>query len=96
MTFDHARLCREKPPLRFERMPFIPRFKSLGFSGIFYKKRHKTWHGVRRGVNWGYAKTSETIRKLGCTGGSVGRFLEMTTASVNRMARPEEMTEVDG
>jgi hypothetical protein len=23
---------------RFERMPFIPRFKSLGFSGITYKK----------------------------------------------------------
>jgi len=27
----------EMPPLRFERMPFIPRFKSLGFSGMFYK-----------------------------------------------------------
>jgi hypothetical protein len=39
MTFDHARLCREKPPLRFERMPFIPRLKSLGFSGMVYKKR---------------------------------------------------------
>src|SRR3990172_426787 len=29
--------CRKKPPLRFERMPFIPRLKSLGFSGIAYK-----------------------------------------------------------
>jgi hypothetical protein len=37
MTFDHARLCRERPPLRFERMPFIPRLESLGFSGIAYK-----------------------------------------------------------
>ena len=37
MTFDHAKLCLEKPPLRFERMPFIPRFKSLGFSGMSYK-----------------------------------------------------------
>jgi hypothetical protein len=37
MAFDHARLCREKPPLRFERMPFIPRLKSLGFSGMVYK-----------------------------------------------------------
>jgi hypothetical protein len=26
---------------------------------------------------------------------SVARFLEMTTASVNRMARPEEMMELD-
>jgi hypothetical protein len=33
---------------------------------------------------------------LGYTGASVARFLEMTTASVNRMARPEEMTELDG
>ena len=29
--------CRERPPLRSERMPFIPRFKSLGFSGMAYK-----------------------------------------------------------
>jgi hypothetical protein len=28
-------------------------------------------------------------------GASVARFLEMTTASVNRMARPEEVTELD-
>jgi hypothetical protein len=60
------------------------------------KKRHKTWHGVRRGVNWGHVKTSETVRKLGYTGASVARFLEMTTASVHRMATPEEMTELDG
>ena len=33
---------------------------------------------------------------LGHTGVSVARFLEMTTASVSRMARPEEMTELDG
>jgi hypothetical protein len=38
MTFDPARLCRKRPPLRSERMPFIPRLKSLGFSGIAYKK----------------------------------------------------------
>jgi hypothetical protein len=60
------------------------------------KKRHKTWHGVRKGVNWDHGKTSETVRKLGYTGASVARFLEMTTASVNRMARPEEITELDG
>jgi hypothetical protein len=59
------------------------------------KKRHKTWHGVRRGVNWGHAKTSETVWKLGYTEASVARFLEMTTASVHRMARPEEITELD-
>jgi hypothetical protein len=29
--------CRKRPPLRSERMPFIPRFKSLGFSGMAYK-----------------------------------------------------------
>ena len=29
-------------------------------------------------------------------GTSVAQFLEMTTASVNRMARPEEMTDLDG
>jgi hexokinase len=60
------------------------------------KKRHKTWHGVRRGVNWGHVKTSETVRKLGCTGASVARFPEMARASVNRMVRPKEMTEWDG
>jgi hypothetical protein len=30
--------CRKRPPLRSERMPFIPRLESLGFSGIAYKK----------------------------------------------------------
>ena len=35
------------------------------------------------------------IRKLGYTGASVARFLGMTTSSVNRMARLEEMTELD-
>ncbi|MGD0626417.1 MAG: hypothetical protein ABSB32_17070, partial [Thermodesulfobacteriota bacterium] len=29
--------CRKRPPLRSERMPFIPRLESLGFSGIAYK-----------------------------------------------------------
>jgi hypothetical protein len=33
---------------------------------------------------------------LGYTGAPVARFLEMTTASVHRMATPEEMTELDG
>jgi len=60
------------------------------------KKRHKTWPGVRKGINWGHAKTSEKVRKFGYTGASVAQFLEMTTASVKRMARPEEMTELDG
>jgi REP element-mobilizing transposase RayT len=36
------------------------------------------------------------VRKLGYTGASVARFLGMTTSSVNRMARLEEMTELDG
>jgi len=27
----------ERPPLRSERMPFIPRLKSLGFSAMAYK-----------------------------------------------------------
>jgi hypothetical protein len=31
------RTCRKRPPLRSERMPFIPRLESLGFSGIAYK-----------------------------------------------------------
>jgi chromosomal replication initiation ATPase DnaA len=35
------------------------------------------------------------VRKLGYTGASVARFLGMTTSSVNRMARPEEMTKLD-
>jgi len=35
------------------------------------------------------------IRKLGYTGASVARYLGMTTSSVNRMARLEEMTELD-
>ena len=35
------------------------------------------------------------MRKLGYTGASVARFLGMTTSSVNRMARQEEMTELD-
>ena len=48
-----------------------------------------------KGVNWGHAKTSETIEKLGYMGTSVAQLPEMTTASVNPMARPEEMTELD-
>jgi hypothetical protein len=51
---------------------------------------------VRKVINWGHAETSEVVRKLGFTGALVARFLTMTTASVNRMARPEEMTELDG
>ena len=35
------------------------------------------------------------LRKLGYTGASAARFLGMTTSSVNRMARLEEMTELD-
>jgi len=35
------------------------------------------------------------VRKLGYTGASVARFLGMTTSSVNRMARSEEMAELD-
>ena len=35
------------------------------------------------------------LRKLGYTGASVARFLGMTTSSVNRMGRLEEMMEVD-
>jgi REP element-mobilizing transposase RayT len=35
------------------------------------------------------------VRKLGYTGASVARFLGMTTSSVNRMARPVEMTKLD-
>jgi chromosomal replication initiation ATPase DnaA len=36
------------------------------------------------------------VRKLGYTGASVARFLGMTTSSVNRMARQEEMTGLSG
>lgn len=43
----------------------------------------------------GQAKTGETVRKQGYTGAPVAGFSEMTTASVNRMARMEEMTELD-
>jgi len=39
---------------------------------------------------------SDVVGKLGYAVASVARFLEMTTASVNRMGRPEEMTELDG
>jgi len=35
------------------------------------------------------------VRKLGYTGASVARSLGMTTSSVNRMARLEEITELD-
>ena len=35
------------------------------------------------------------VLKLGYTGASVARFLGMTTSSVNRTARLEEMTELD-
>jgi hypothetical protein len=43
----------------------------------------------------GHTKAGETVRKLGCTGASMARFLEMTTSSMNRMARLEEMAELD-
>ena len=36
------------------------------------------------------------VRKLGCMGVSVQRFQKMAKASVNRMARPKEMAELDG
>ena len=42
------------------------------------------------------AKARETVQKLGYTGASIALFLRMTTSSVNGMARPEEMTELDG
>ena len=35
------------------------------------------------------------VRKLEYTGASVAGFLRMTTSSVNRMARLEEITELD-
>ena len=37
-------------------------------------------------------ETNQTVRKLGYT---EARFLGMKMASVNRMARPEETTELD-
>jgi len=43
----------------------------------------------------GHLKASEMVRKLGDTEASVARFLGMMTSSVNRMAKPEEMTEVN-
>ena len=50
MTFGHARHAGKRPPLRSERMPFIPRLKSLGFSGMAYEweigmgsEIEKTW-----------------------------------------------------
>jgi hypothetical protein len=36
------------------------------------------------------------IKKFGCTGVPVARFLGMATASMNRMARPEELAELNG
>ena len=47
--------------------------------------------------DWGHARDimQMAMRKLGYTGASVARFLGMTTSSVNRMARLEEMTELD-
>jgi len=36
------------------------------------------------------------VNTLSYSRASVARFLEITTASVNRMARPEEMTELGG
>ncbi|MCJ7782764.1 MAG: hypothetical protein MUP41_02460 [Desulfobacterales bacterium] len=35
------------------------------------------------------------VRRLGTTGASGARFLGMTASSVNRMARLEEVTELD-
>ena len=52
-----------------------------------------TWGKERSKL--GHAKTSKTIRKLGDKGASLARFPEMTTASVSRMARPEETAELD-
>jgi len=36
-------------------------------------------------------RTDEKLRKLGYKGVSAARFLRMTTSSVNRMLRQEEM-----
>ena len=38
--------CRKRPPLRSERMPFIPRLESLGFSGMAYKISQTTAKGL--------------------------------------------------
>jgi hypothetical protein len=35
------------------------------------------------------------VRRLGYTGASVARFLGMTTSSINRMARQEEMPDLE-
>jgi len=42
------------------------------------KKRDKTLHGVRKGINLDHARASEMVQKLECMGVSVARFLEMT------------------
>jgi hypothetical protein len=52
-----------------------------------------TW--VTKEVNWRHAKANETAWKLEYTGASVARLSEVKTASVNRMAGPEGMTELD-
>ena len=44
----------------------------------------------------GRSRRGPVVRRLRYTGASVARFLGMTTSSVNRMARLEEMTELDG
>ena len=51
----------------------------------------------RRGRWWGEEGylCQVAVRKVGYTGASGARFLGMTTSSVNRMARLEEMTELD-
>ena len=35
------------------------------------------------------------VQKFGYTGPSVAHLLDITTASVNRIAKPKEMTELD-
>ena len=57
-------------------------------------KRHRTWHGVSKEVNWGYAKANETARKLGYTGASVVWFLGVTTSLVNRYAASGDLLEL--
>ena len=37
-----------RPVLRFERMPFIPRFKTLGFSGMLYKSTIDQFKSLRK------------------------------------------------
>jgi predicted type IV restriction endonuclease len=44
----------------------------------------------------GHLKASEMVRKLGDTEALVARFLGMMTSSVNRMAKPEDMTQLYG